>query len=51
MNLDRDVKDKKKGFCEYISDKRKTRENVGSVLNETRDLVAQGKCFLYLSLY
>ncbi|PKU30946.1 hypothetical protein llap_18751 [Limosa lapponica baueri] len=34
LNLARDVKDNKKGFFKYISSKRKTRENVGPVLNE-----------------
>ncbi|GAB0204380.1 mitochondrial enolase superfamily member 1 [Grus japonensis] len=33
LNLARDVKDNKKGFFEYISSKRKTRENVGPLLN------------------
>lgn len=28
-------------FFNYISDKRKTKENVGSLLNETGDLVVQ----------
>ena len=41
LNLARDVKDNKKGFCKYIGDKRKTRENVGPLLNEAGDLVTQ----------
>ncbi|GAB0176869.1 mitochondrial enolase superfamily member 1 [Grus japonensis] len=36
LNLARDVKDNKKGFFKYISSKRKTRENVGLLLNEAR---------------
>lgn len=31
----------KKGFCKYIGNKRKTKENVGLLLNEIRDLVMQ----------
>jgi len=34
LNLLREVKDNKKGFFKYVSSKRKTRENVGSLLNE-----------------
>ncbi|KAK4810492.1 hypothetical protein QYF61_004272 [Mycteria americana] len=41
LNLARDVKGNKKGFCKYIGDKRKTRENVGPLLNGTGDLVTQ----------
>ncbi|GAB0188890.1 eukaryotic translation initiation factor 4E [Grus japonensis] len=36
-----DVKDKKKSFYRYVSDKRRTRENVGPLRNETGDLVTQ----------
>ncbi|GAB0177726.1 target of Nesh-SH3 [Grus japonensis] len=36
---DRNVKNNKKGFFKYISSKRKTRENVGLLLNEVGDLV------------
>jgi len=32
LNLARDVKDKKKGFCKYINSKWKTRKNVGLLL-------------------
>jgi len=39
LNLARDVKGNKKSFCRYISDKRKNRENVGSLQKETGDLV------------
>ncbi|GAB0176539.1 mitochondrial enolase superfamily member 1 [Grus japonensis] len=39
LNLARDVKSNKKSFCRYISDKRKTRENVGLLWKETGDLV------------
>ncbi|GAB0182313.1 mitochondrial enolase superfamily member 1 [Grus japonensis] len=41
FNLARDVKGKKKSFYRYVSDKRKTRENVGPLLKETGDLVIQ----------
>ncbi|KAK4807033.1 hypothetical protein QYF61_000362 [Mycteria americana] len=41
LNLARDIKDNKKGFCKYISGKRKTGENVGPLLNEIGDLVTQ----------
>lgn len=39
LNLVRGVKGNKKGFHRYISNKIKTREDVGSLLNEGRDLV------------
>ncbi|GAB0207578.1 mitochondrial enolase superfamily member 1 [Grus japonensis] len=42
LNLARDVKDNKKSFYRYVSDKRRTRENVGPLWNETGDLVTQG---------
>ncbi|GAB0203162.1 stAR-related lipid transfer protein 4 [Grus japonensis] len=37
-DLDRDVKDNKNSFYRYISDKRKTKENVGPHWNEMGDL-------------
>ena len=39
LNLARDVQDKKKGFFNYISSKRKARDNVGPLLNEESVLV------------
>ncbi|GAB0207485.1 mitochondrial enolase superfamily member 1 [Grus japonensis] len=41
LNLARDVKDKKEGFFKYINSKRKTRENVGPLLNEVGALVTE----------
>ncbi|GAB0188274.1 mitochondrial enolase superfamily member 1 [Grus japonensis] len=41
ISLAREVKDKKKSFYRYVSDKRRTRENVGPLWNETGDLVTQ----------
>ncbi|PKU38533.1 rna-directed dna polymerase from mobile element jockey- hypothetical protein [Limosa lapponica baueri] len=41
LNLARDVEDNKKGFLKYISSKRKTRENVGLLLNEVGVLVME----------
>ncbi|GAB0198640.1 mitochondrial enolase superfamily member 1 [Grus japonensis] len=41
ISLARDVKDDKKSFYRYVSDKRRTRENVGALQNETGDLVTQ----------
>ncbi|GAB0209397.1 mitochondrial enolase superfamily member 1 [Grus japonensis] len=41
LNLAMDVKDNKKGFFKYISSKRKTRENVGPLLNEVGALVME----------
>ncbi|GAB0177476.1 hypothetical protein GRJ2_000212900 [Grus japonensis] len=41
LNLAKDVKDNKKSFYRYVSDKRRTRENVGPLQNETGDLVTQ----------
>ncbi|KFP96141.1 hypothetical protein N329_05204, partial [Haliaeetus albicilla] len=39
LNLARDVEGNKKSFCRYVSDKRKTRENVGALRKATGDLV------------
>lgn len=33
------MSENKNGFCKYIGDKRKTKENVGLLLNETDDIV------------
>ncbi|GAB0210007.1 hypothetical protein GRJ2_003466500 [Grus japonensis] len=41
LNLARDVKDNKKNFYRYVSDKRRTRENVGPLRNETGNLIIQ----------
>ncbi|GAB0208442.1 mitochondrial enolase superfamily member 1 [Grus japonensis] len=41
LNLAREVKDNEKGFFKYISIKRKTRENVGPLLNEAGALVME----------
>ncbi|GAB0186779.1 mitochondrial enolase superfamily member 1 [Grus japonensis] len=41
ISLARDVKDNKKSFYRYASDKRRTRENVGPLRNEMGDLVTQ----------
>jgi len=41
LNLARDVKDNKKGFFKYIGSKRKTRDNVGPLLNEVGVLVTE----------
>lgn len=41
LHVPRDVKDSKKGLYKYIGDKRKTRENVGPLLNEMWDLITQ----------
>ncbi|GAB0207445.1 mitochondrial enolase superfamily member 1 [Grus japonensis] len=41
LNLARDVKDNKKSFYRYVSDKRRTRENVGPLRNETGNRVTQ----------
>jgi len=40
LDLAREVKDKRKGF-KYISSKRKTRENVGLLLNKMGGLVTE----------
>lgn len=39
LNLARDIKDNKKGFCKNTSSKRKARENVDTLLNEAGDLI------------
>ncbi|GAB0185845.1 mitochondrial enolase superfamily member 1 [Grus japonensis] len=41
ISLARDVKDNKKTFYRYVSDKRRTRENVGPLRNEMGELVTQ----------
>ncbi|PKU48938.1 forkhead box protein o3 [Limosa lapponica baueri] len=41
LNLARGVKVNKKGFFKYIGGKRKTRENVGLLLNETDVMVTE----------
>ncbi|GAB0184878.1 mitochondrial enolase superfamily member 1 [Grus japonensis] len=41
ISLARDVKDNNKSFYRYVSDKRRTRENVGPLRNETGNLVTQ----------
>jgi len=41
LKLARDVKDKEKDFFKYISSKRKTRDNVGPLLNEVGVLVME----------
>lgn len=38
LNLPRDVKNKK-GFCKYMGDRCKTKENTGALPNETGDLI------------
>ncbi|GAB0207279.1 mitochondrial enolase superfamily member 1 [Grus japonensis] len=43
ISLARDVKDNKKSFYRYVSEKRRTRENVGPLRNERGDLVTQDK--------
>ncbi|GAB0183010.1 mitochondrial enolase superfamily member 1 [Grus japonensis] len=41
ISLARDVKDNKKSFYRYVSEKRRMRENVGPLQNETGNLVTQ----------
>ncbi|GAB0209914.1 hypothetical protein GRJ2_003457100 [Grus japonensis] len=41
ISLARDVKGNKKSFYRYVSEKRRMRENVGPLRNETGDLVTQ----------
>lgn len=43
LNLSIDVKDNKKDFYKYISDKRKARENVGPLLNKMGNLVTRDR--------
>ena len=40
LNLARDVKENKKAFYRYASDRRQTRKNVGPLRKEDGDLVA-----------
>ena len=42
LSLARDIKENKKGFCQHVGNKRKTRENVDPLLSETGDPVTQG---------
>ncbi|GAB0203579.1 mitochondrial enolase superfamily member 1 [Grus japonensis] len=41
ISLAREVKDNQKSFYRYVSDKRRMRENMGPLQNETGDLVTQ----------
>ena len=41
LNLASDVRGNEKGFYRYIRSKRKTRENVGLLLNAARDVVTK----------
>ena len=41
LNLSRDIKDDKKSFCRYISDKKKVRESAGPLQKKMGDLVTQ----------
>ena len=41
LNLVREAKDNRKGFFNYVSSKRKTRENVGLLLNDMGALVKE----------
>ncbi|KFV02308.1 hypothetical protein N340_11981, partial [Tauraco erythrolophus] len=41
LNLARDIKGNKKGFYRYVSDKKRSRENVGPLQKETGDLATQ----------
>ncbi|GAB0206149.1 mitochondrial enolase superfamily member 1 [Grus japonensis] len=41
ISLARDIKGNKKSFYRYVSDKKRMRENVGPLQNETGDLVTQ----------
>ncbi|GAB0199980.1 mitochondrial enolase superfamily member 1 [Grus japonensis] len=41
LNVAKDVKGNKKSFYRYVRDKRRTRENVGPLRNETGDLITQ----------
>lgn len=41
LNLEMDVKGNRRGFYKYRKGKRKTKENMGPVLHEARDLVTQ----------
>jgi len=40
LNLAKDMKDNKKGFFKYVNSKRRTRDNVGLLLNEVGALVS-----------
>lgn len=41
LNLEMDVKGNRRGFYKYRKGKRKTKENMGPVLHEARDLVTR----------
>lgn len=43
LNLARDAKDNKKGFFKYINNRKKTKENVGLVLNKVGALVTKDR--------
>ncbi|KFV13722.1 hypothetical protein N340_01198, partial [Tauraco erythrolophus] len=41
LNLARDIKDNKKNFYRYVSDKKRSKENVGPLWKETGDLATR----------
>ncbi|KGL98476.1 hypothetical protein N301_04641, partial [Charadrius vociferus] len=43
LNLSRDIRTNKKPFFKYVSEKRKTRENVGPLWKETQELVTRDR--------
>lgn len=51
MDLARDVKGNKKGFCKHIHDKRKIRENVGTLMNGTGVLITQVLRAFFVSIF
>lgn len=56
LNLARDMKSNRKGFLKYIISKRKTRQNVGLLLNGAGDFVTRiqkraSQCLFHLGLY
>lgn len=56
LNLEKEVKDNKKGYLKNINNERKTRENVSLLLNELDTLLSEDteetdtECLLYFSL-
>lgn len=51
LDLGRDVKGSKKGFCKHIDDKMKIWENMGALMNGTKVLITQVLHVFFLSLF
>lgn len=51
LDLARDVKGSRKGFCKHIDDKMKIWENVGTLMNVTEVLITQVLHAFFISIF